>query len=336
MTAWYNEIDPQAAEWLRELIRRNAIAPGVVNETSIENISPADIAGARRVHLFAGIGAWDYALQVAGWPTGWPVWTGSCPCQPWSKIGKLQRTGDSRELWPHMLRLLRECRPDVVFGEQVPNAIKHGWYDRMSADMEEIGYSVGAIVLGAHSAGAPHIRPRLYWVAIRCGVQTSPVLDHPNGEGLERQSRNEHDTQRQDRKITQRSGAAGHVAATGGQGDATQVGALPLLRGGILVQRPPDACERLQLRGGRPEQRNCIFDAWTNSDLRGFSVGGFRRVEPGVSPLVTRSASHVGRLRGYGNSIVPQTAAIVIASVIDLLAGQQFGNSATETIAGAV
>lgn len=323
MTAWYNEIDPQAAEWLRELIRRNAIAPGVVNETSIENISPADIAGARRAHLFAGIGAWDYALQIAGWPADWPVWTGSCPCQPWSKIGKRKGAGDPRDLWPHMHRLIRECRPRVVLGEQVPNAIGHGWYDRVSSDLEAVGYAVGAVVLGAHSAGAPHLRQRLYWVAIGTGVAAGPVLDHADCTGLEGLPGHEHAPQRQEPEGLRRAGASRHVAATGGQGDATQVGAMPLLRGGVLVQRASAACERLQLRGGRPEQRNCIFDAWTNSDLRGFSVGGFRRVEPGVSPLVTRSASHVGRLRGYGNSIVPQTAAIVISAVIDLLTGRE-------------
>jgi DNA (cytosine-5)-methyltransferase 1 len=35
MTAWYNENDPQKAAWLRELIARDVIAPGDVDERSI-------------------------------------------------------------------------------------------------------------------------------------------------------------------------------------------------------------------------------------------------------------------------------------------------------------
>jgi len=56
MTAYYNEFDPKAAEWLRELIRAGLIAPGEVDERSIEDVTPADLAGFRQCHFFAGIG----------------------------------------------------------------------------------------------------------------------------------------------------------------------------------------------------------------------------------------------------------------------------------------
>lgn len=159
---YLNEFDPFAAEWLRNLY------PGAtVDERSIEDVRPTDVAGFRRVHFFGGIGGWELALQLAGWPADRPVWTGSCPCQPYSCAGKQQGEADERDLWPEMFRLIRECRPECVFGEQVPNAIGHGWLDRVSADLEGEGYAVGSIVLGAHSVGAPHKRNRLYWCAIR-------------------------------------------------------------------------------------------------------------------------------------------------------------------------
>lgn len=45
MTAYYNEFDPAAAAWLRELIKAGHIAPGVVDERSIEDVLPSDLQG---------------------------------------------------------------------------------------------------------------------------------------------------------------------------------------------------------------------------------------------------------------------------------------------------
>lgn len=119
MTAYYNEFDPKAAAWLRELIKADLIAPGDVDERSIKDVQPNDLKGYTQCHFFAGIGGWSYALRLAGWSDDVPVWTGSCPCQPFSSAGKQKGTDDERHLWPDFMRLIRECRPSVVFGEQV-------------------------------------------------------------------------------------------------------------------------------------------------------------------------------------------------------------------------
>ena len=165
MAAFYSELDPFAAAWLRELIGEGLIPDGVVDERDIRTIAADDLRGYRSVHLFAGVGGWPLALRLAGWPDDRPVWSGSCPCQPFSSAGKRKGQGDDRHLWPAMFGLVRECRPVVTFGEQVPGAIGHGWLDGVCADLEGEGYAVGSLVLGAHSVGAPHIRQRLYWVA---------------------------------------------------------------------------------------------------------------------------------------------------------------------------
>lgn len=162
---FYNEFDPFAAQWLRNLMDAEEIPRGTVDERSIKDVKASDLAGFTQVHLFAGISGWPLALKLAGWPAYRPVWTGSAPCQPYSSAGKGKGDADERNLWPEMYRLIRECRPDCVFGEQVESAIGHGWLDGISADLEREGYAVGAIVLGAHSIGAPHIRQRLWWVA---------------------------------------------------------------------------------------------------------------------------------------------------------------------------
>ena len=162
MTAYYNEHNKFAAAWLRALIKDGHIAPGDVDERDIQDVKPDDLRPYTQVHLFAGIGGWSYALRLAGWPDDRPVWTGSCPCQPFSSAGKRQGTADKRHLWPDMFRLVRECKPPVVFGEQVEAAVRLGWLDGVFADLEGEGYACGAVVLGAHSVGAPHIRQRIY------------------------------------------------------------------------------------------------------------------------------------------------------------------------------
>ena len=166
-TAYYNEIDPKAAAWLRELIRRDLIAPGDVDERSIEDVTPNDLQPYTQCHFFAGIGVWSYALRLAEWPDDQPVWTGSCPCQPFSAAGKGGGFADERHLWPAMLHLIRERRPGIWLGEQVASKDGLGWLDLVQADLEGEGYAVGAVDTCSAGFGAPHIRQRLRIAAHR-------------------------------------------------------------------------------------------------------------------------------------------------------------------------
>jgi DNA (cytosine-5)-methyltransferase 1 len=160
MTSYYNEIDPFAAGWLRNLISAGHIAPGDVDERSIGDVRPNDIAGYTQCHFFAGIGGWSYALRLAKWPDDRPVWTGSCPCQVLSSAARGRNTAP--DLWPTWLCLITANRPHTLFGEQVAN--KSSWFDRLCDDLEPLGYEIGAAVLPAVSVGKDHIRPRLYFV----------------------------------------------------------------------------------------------------------------------------------------------------------------------------
>lgn len=163
--AYYNEIDPFAAQWLRNLIAAGHIAPGEVDERSIEDVTPDDLRGFTQCHFFAGIGVWSYALRLAGWPDNQPVWTGSCPCQPFSAAGKGDGFADERHLWPHFFHLISECRPQHVFGEQVASGNANTWFDLVQADLEGVGYAFGLAPFTSAGIGAPHIRERAYWVA---------------------------------------------------------------------------------------------------------------------------------------------------------------------------
>ena len=172
MSAFYNELDAFPAEWLRNLIGAGHIADGVVDERSIRDVRADDLSRHGQCHFFAGIGVWSHALRLAGWPDDRAVWTGSCPCQPFAPAsrGRGEGFGGPRDLWPRWLELIRERRPDVVFGEQVAGGDGRRWMERTADDLEVAGYAVGTAMLCASAFGFP-ARRRFFFAA------------HPNGEG---------------------------------------------------------------------------------------------------------------------------------------------------------
>ena len=165
MTAYYNEIDPKAAAWLRQLIKNGDIALGEVDERSITDVQATDLKSYTQHHFFAGIGVWSYALRNAGWSDDTHVCTASLPCQPFSVAGNQLGKKDERHLLPHFIELVKQCGFNTIFGEQVKAAIRHGWLDDLQTLMEREDYTMGHCILGAHSVNAAHQRQRLFWVA---------------------------------------------------------------------------------------------------------------------------------------------------------------------------
>jgi DNA (cytosine-5)-methyltransferase 1 len=156
---YYNELDPFAAAWLRELIKAKQIPDGEVDDRSIELVQPDDLRGFVQCHFFAGIGGWAYALRLAGWPDDREVWTGSCPCQPHSSASRGRKR--QADLWRPFARLVDVRRPRHLFGEQVDEA--DAWMDVVCGDLECMDYTVRAAILPAYSAGFDHARERIYF-----------------------------------------------------------------------------------------------------------------------------------------------------------------------------
>ena len=301
MTAYYNEIEPFAAQWLRNLIARGLIAPGDVDERSICDVQPDDLRGYMQCHFFAGIGGWSYALRLAGWTDDRPVWTGSCPCQPLSSAGLRKGHADKRHLWPAFYHLIAECEPSTVFGEQVAGKDGFEWFAGVRADLEGAGYACGAADLCAAGAGAPHIRQRLYWMA--------------DAMHAERRSFNVAGQNGRDRPHDRRAQTCGEPGArseVSGLGDAT--------RTGLQEQRNVDreVCGR-QASGhsGPASEAGCA--QWNGPTIIVDCTDGPRRIaaEPALFPVAARIPGDVGRLRGAGNAIVPQVAATFIAAAME-------------------
>jgi DNA (cytosine-5)-methyltransferase 1 len=327
--AYYNEHDPFAAQWLRNLIAAGRLPAGHVDQRDIQEVTAHDLRGYAQVHFFAGIGGWPLALALAGWPATRPVWTGSCPCQPFSAAGQQRGTDDARHLWPVFARLIAECRPPVVFGEQVASALGRGWLAGVRSDLEALGYAVGGADLCAAGGGAPHIRQRLYWVA---------DADHQGLEGRRRSASGSDQCTAgagclvggvADAMSTGRPEGGpepGHGSVAGGCGPTGGVADADARRrgeqqathhdDGALASRY-DADRRGQ--HGRP----CPPDSpWRAADWLRCRDDRWRPVEPGTFPLADGVPGRVGRLRAYGNAIVPQLAAAFIGAWLDAEGGR--------------
>lgn len=276
---FFNDNEPFVVAWLK-----NLYPAAMVDGRDIREIQAASLAKFSRCHFFAGIGGWEYALRLAGWPEDRPVWTGSCPCQPFSQAGCLKGLGDERHLWPAFRRLITECHPPVVFGEQVASRTAREWLSGIRLDLEGMGYAVGAADLCAASVGAPHIRQRLYWVADSAG-----------------------------KRDELRFQAVREAEPTGG-GEVDGLDDAPGARVGF---------GQLSVSCGDGANNGISgpTSPWDDAVCLPCADGKARRAprpESGILPLAYGIPARVGRLRAYGNSIVPQIAAVFVRSFVEL------------------
>lgn len=292
MTAYYNEYDPFAAAWLRELIKAGLIPAGDVDERSITEVKPDDIKNYTQCHFFAGIGGWPAALRLAGWGDDRPVWTGSAPCQPFSSAGKQKGKADERHLFPAWLSLISERKPAAIFGEQVASAVAHGWLDDVYQGLEAKGYAIGTAILPACSVGAPHRRDRLWFVANSCGGRCA---EQGKGEGKQPW-----------RAETFGSGALGNAEYHGWNA------------GSFVTSDAKDVYLHTQRKDSSGESSG----ASEASDVAGISCiicpdGKQRAIKSDICLLADGVSNRVGKLRGYGNAIVPQVAAEFITAFME-------------------
>ena len=318
---YYNDNDPFVCKWLKELIKAGLIPDGHVDNRSITEIRPSDLDGFTQCHFFAGIGGWSLALRLAGWPDSKRVFTGSCPCQPFSAAGKGRGFEDDRHLWPAFRWLIAQCRPPIVFGEQVAPKLGRKWLDGVSSDLEIMGYEVGASDIPAAGVAAPHKRNRLFWVAISEssrleGAKWAELQSiqgwecKPTARPTNRLADSEHDGRRSNQQRRQAKERASNFWS-----DST---AIPCADG--KWRRVP--CKlgnsgRMGLQG--------IDRGWSGQvaqDGRSDSENPQRlEIESALFPLADGFSNRLGALRGAGNAITPQVGAVFIQSAMEVLDG---------------
>lgn len=170
------------------------------------------------ISLFSGIGGLDLAAEWAGIETvlfcekdpycqkvlskHWPnvpivedirdvrgfsadIVFGGYPCQPYSLAGRRAGCNDERHLWPEMLRIVRECSPAWVVGENVKGHITLG-LDNVLDDLETAGYATRAFILPAFAVGAKHGRERVFVVAHSESVRRGNGNDSQNSRQADR------------------------------------------------------------------------------------------------------------------------------------------------------
>lgn len=339
--AFYNDNDDKCCAWLSDLMDSGLITAGTIDNRSIDELSPNDLNGYDRVHFFAGIAGWEVALNLADWGTR-KVWSASLPCQPWSTAGEGAGAADSRNLWPAFFRLVRELKPELIFGEQVEAAIKLGWLDGISSDLEAAGYAVGAIVLPAACVGAPHPRHRIFWVA----DAASSRREGANGEGCGLGNTDERGLG---------AGSGQQVRLVTASGEPCRLSDAESERRGETradsercAERSAGTGERVEHAGrsGREERERAAISvrpqlrsapnsgAWSDYRIIRFTDGKTRRIESRTEPLVTGFSKGMVRMRdpsaplhpaearamrlhGYGNSIVPEVAAEFIRAYLE-------------------
>ena len=314
MSAYYNEIDPFAVEWLKKLIEKGHIAPGDVDNRSIADVQADDLKKYDQCHFFAGIGVWSYALKQAGIADNTSVWTGSCPCQPFSSAGNGKGTADKRHLWPQLYRLVKECRPPRIVGEQVAGKGGASWFDLVQADLAQEEYAAGMVVFPACGVGAPHQRQRLYWVA-------ENILVNNEDNGRHRGATTCRNTGRQGSEGEQNNRAdvwdkSCRSSKTISLADSSTEGS----QGGL----PERTYSERQGQHGHTgcsdttDRPNATNGYWADPDWLYCQDDKWRPVRPRSFPLADGSANRVGRLRGYGNAIVAPQAQAFIEAVFEI------------------
>jgi len=281
----------------------------------------------RVLDLFSGIGGMSLGLEMAGgfetvafcerdkycqavlrqhWPDV-PIFddvrelhfdqpvdvvVGGYPCQPFSQAGQRRGTEDDRHLWPEMRRIVDECRPAWVLGENVAGHIILG-LDKVLSDLEAIGYASRAFVIPAVAVDAHHRRDRV-WIVAHANCDGQPdgtvneaarsrqldVANTDDGTGRWREERRPQG----DRQLGVYSQAAADPHSLRSQGFGEK----------------PDNEGPLGLRRGKTERAANI---WPTEPMVG-------RVAHGVP-------ARVDRIKALGNAVVPQVVAQIGRAILE-------------------
>lgn len=298
MTVYYNEIDHAAVVWLEALIKEKLIPYGHVDDRDIRDVRPNDLRGFSQCHFFAGIGGWPLALRLAGLDDRRGIWTGSCPCQPFSSAGFGKGFADERHLWPFWFHLIRVCRPDLIYLEQVASSAGTQWIDLVSDDVQGEGFAIGALDFPSAGVGSPNARQRFY-AAVELADAERQRRERREGRILRGQDQGARGETPEVRGGSPRTGGAvSRLAHSYGWNTCAEREQSSGQHGLVSEDRRPGA-------SGRPGPTN---GHWGTVDWIRCRDDLWRPVEPGTFPLAASVPFRVEQVRGYGNAINVEAA----------------------------
>ena len=231
-------------------------------------------------------------------PTRPDVICGGFPCQPFSQAGKQQAQDDARHLWPEMFRLIRECRPTWVVGENVAGLIRLG-LDEVLADLESEGYSTRTFNIPACSVGAPHLRQRL-WIVAHSDSESEPDGSF-DGNARQRQLGFEFVADSECKRERGR-----RISRFRKDNSKNEEGLSVQSRRLGKTVADPDRDDRGRGRSTKSSGRKSRMEHWSGGECNRSEE--WWEVEPDVGRLVDGLPNRVPQLRALGNSIVPQIA----------------------------
>ena len=95
---------------------------------------------------------------------------GGVPCPPFSVAGKQLGADDERDLFPQMLRLVKEIFPRTVMIENVRGLLEPKfdvYREHILTELRTSGYKTHVQLLNASDYGVPQLRPRVIIIGIR-------------------------------------------------------------------------------------------------------------------------------------------------------------------------
>ena len=269
--------------------------------------------------------------------------TGGYPCQPFSVAGLKKGEEDPRHLWPEYFRLIKECRPTWVIGENVPGHIKLG-LDTVIKDLESEDYSVRPFSISAASVGANHQRERIWIVAYSERNYNFNEEQRVNGEEkkISREHREDNSTTGQSsRTSTARTQSDSHVVnsdsirslqhtettkETSRRGTETSsmstsdVANTNEWKNNTRNESKPREEEQFKFSPNSSSERGVVantngegsqrygseYELRKSQEERKTSWSRWWDIEPNVGRVAHGIPKRVDRLKGIGNSLIPQ------------------------------
>ena len=260
------------------------------------------------------------------------VITGGFPCQPFSVAGRQKGSGDNRYLWPEMFRVIKEFKPRWIIAENVRGIvnIQDGMvFENVCTDLESQGYETQTFIIPAAGVGAPHRRDRVWIVgysehngspsATQSRITSTTSNNNTQGEDTARKSQgtsrpnNSEIMENSRRTIRGQQSSRNKESIGSGTSQETKRSA-----DSDSVAR---SSEREKIMANTESQQslsthNREKQGEVGDKKQGEFRGSYSRslwpnnwdIEPDVGRVADGVQGRIYRLKGLGNSIIPQIA----------------------------